>query len=127
MVGAGEQLATKIGLEAISDDRDLELVDDASQLVDLLAGQELRLVDDKHVDRLLAVARLDHLEQIAAVTEHLHLQLQPDSGADDPRPEAIVDGGGHGQWNHATLQIVEVGLDELGRLARVHGGEFVVQ
>ncbi|MNH45581.1 hypothetical protein D3C79_1080660 [compost metagenome] len=73
------------------------------------------------------MALLDHLEQIAAVTEHFHFQLQTHSGADHPDPEAVINDRRHGQRIHAALQIVEMRLDELGRLARVHGGKFVVQ
>ncbi len=117
VIGAGKQLAAKIGLEAVGDHRNVLLVDDTGQLIDLLPGQELGLIDDKHIDTLLGMTGFHHLEQITALSEHFDFQLQPHPGTDHPDPEAVVDGGCHGQGMHAPFQIVEVRLNELGRFA----------
>ena len=47
---AGEQLAAEVGEDPEREHVDLELVDDLGQLVDLVAGVELRLVADQVVD-----------------------------------------------------------------------------
>ncbi len=117
MVGAGKQLATKIGLEAVGNHRNILLVNDTGQLIDLLLGQELSLIHDKHIDVLVGMALFDHLEQIAGIAEHFHSQLETHPGTDHADTETIVDGGGHGQRVHPPLQIVEVCLNELARFA----------
>ena len=53
---AGEQLALEIGAQAVAEHRDAELVGDPAQLQDMVAGQELRLVDQHAVELALASA-----------------------------------------------------------------------
>ena len=50
---AGEEIAPEVGAQAVAEHRDAELVGDAAQLQDMVAGQELRLVDQQAVELAL--------------------------------------------------------------------------
>ena len=72
---AREQPALEIRHQAIADDRNLPLVDDMREGLDLLRTQELRLVDDD--DGFLH--EIDRLEPLEKTRHQLALRVQPDA------------------------------------------------
>ena len=54
---AGKQLAAEVGAQAVAEHRNADLVGDAAQLQDMVAGQELRLVDQQAVELALDQSR----------------------------------------------------------------------
>ena len=65
VVAAGEKLPPEVGLQAVADHRDLAVVHQVHQVVDLLLGEELGLVhDDAGKLHQLPIGHLAHLVKI---------------------------------------------------------------
>ena len=121
--GPLEERAPEVGPQAVAQDRDGEIVRDAGELAHLLARQELGLVDEDRAERSAREARLNRGEQVEPGPEQSGRCGQPDARADlaglRPRQCRVV-GGGPQHHRHAALAIIMGGLQEDGRLARVH-------
>jgi hypothetical protein len=50
------------------------------------------------------------------------LTLMPEAGVDHALATAVMDAGGEQQGAHPALAIVEIGLEQRGRFARIHRG-----
>lgn len=125
--GAFEQRADEIGAQAVGEHRDADRVGEMRELADLFGGKELRLVDQHARERRLRVLGQDESGDIGRRIERGRRRLQPDPGGDRARREARVDRGGEQHRPHAALAIVEVGLQQRGRLACVHAGVVEVE
>ena len=64
--GAFEEVALEVGSEAVADYVDSEVVDDAGELVDLSAGEELGFVDEEPFDDAVVLAA-DFADEVVEV------------------------------------------------------------
>ncbi len=85
------------------------------ELIDLGGGQELRFVDQDAGWWFLAVAHHDRRE-IGIALERDRIRAEADARGDGARCEPVVDRGGEQQGPHAALAIIEIGLEQGGRL-----------
>ena len=72
---AREEMSEKIGSQTKTENRDLKLVHDPAQLIDLGAGEELALVGDDHV---IASIFLEFGKEIDALRNRTGLRLKTD-------------------------------------------------
>jgi len=75
---------------------------------------------------LLQALLLDHRKQIGMRGKSIGPEFQAHPRRDDPETKTVIDGRGHRIRRHAALAIVEMGLDQLCRLAGIHSGKFVM-
>ena len=121
---AGEEVREKIRPQAEAQHRDVLLVNDAAQLVNLLGGEKLRLVRDDDI----GVARTGKRgDDVLVRMNDLRLALQADARADDVRPVAVVDRRLDEPDRHAQLLIVELRDERLRGLRRAHGAVFKIE
>ena len=112
-----KKLVAVIVLQAVDDDRDVQLVDDAGQDDHLLAGQELPLVD-QHAVGLGLPGQAHH---VGAAVDDLGVALEAHARGDLAAAEAVVDGRGEEQDVLVLLLVVVGDLEDLGGFAGVHG------
>ena len=122
MVAAGEQVALEVRPQPVADHRDAAVIHQVYQMVYLLLGQELRLVDDDAgVLFQLLLRRGAHLVEIDAGV------LQPDAGVDHVVAVPGIHPGLHQQRLLSPLLIIEPRHQRIGGLAGAHGPVFEVQ
>ena len=122
--GAGEEVGQKVGAQAEAEHRQVLLVHQAAQLVDLLGGEELGLVGD---DDVVLPGRPVGRRDVLLRGDDLGMAFQADAAADDVRPVPGVHAGLDEPDAHALLLIVEFGDQRLGGLGRAHGAVFEIE
>jgi len=121
---AGEQLCLEICPQSKAQNRQIFTIDQFTQLVDLLTGQELTLIDNDHI-RL--TVRGIALPQIALRSDCLALRRQSNARSQGELSVAPV-GSRLDQPNaHAALFVVIFGNERCCRFARAHCAVFKVQ
>mmetsp|Transcript_5758 Transcript_5758/g.18186 ORF Transcript_5758/g.18186 Transcript_5758/m.18186 type:complete len:202 (-) Transcript_5758:36-641(-) len=90
----------------------------ARALPDLVLREELRLVDEDARDG--GRAALQQLAEVRGRVERLRVLPEADARRDAARARAVVERRRQQQHLHAALLVVVRGLQERGRLARVH-------
>src|ERR1044072_814994 len=102
---ARKELATEIGAQSIAEHRDVELVDHRPELPHLLAGQELRFVDQHAGERRAHVLGADPFEQVGPWMEVQALAFDAGARMDAPAVTRI-DLRREQQRAHAALFVV---------------------
>ena len=120
ILAALEQLALEVRSQAEAQHRDAQFVHDLGQLVHLLPGQELRLVDENAVNAPLFQFGGRHVEEVVVAAEGQGAGLEADARADQAALVAIVQGGREQQRRHAPFTIVVRRLQQGRRFACVH-------
>ena len=123
-LGAGEQMGQKVGAQTEAEHRDVLLVHQIAQIVDLLRGQELALVGD---DDIMLTRRPVQLQQAVLRADDLGLLLQADAGADQGDAVPGVGGRLDEPDRHIEFLVIELGDEGLGRFGAAHGAVFEVE
>ena len=122
-LAAREELRPEVRSQAEAEDRDLELVHDAAELVDLIRVQELALVDDHDVGPALQI----ELIQVRRGADALRVRLQTDAGANHARAVPVVRGGLDEPDRHVVLFVIILCDQRLRGLGRAHGAVFEIE
>ncbi|MNP17335.1 hypothetical protein D3C76_1097640 [compost metagenome] len=112
-----KQIPHKIGAQPVSDNGNTQIITDVRELVDLLAGQKLGLVQ-KHA---VGHGVLGNSIHVRTFMDDDGFLLHPDAGGDIAYAEPVVDGGDEQQHPFALFLIVVGGAEHLDGFAAVHG------
>lgn len=126
-LGAREQFALEIGAQAIAQHRNVRLVRKPGELPDLSFGEELRLVDQHAGQRFDPGGGGDPRPQVGFGVKAVRLGMQANAAFDRAGPAPVIQRGGPQHGRHAALAVVEIGLQQRGRFARVHAGVVEVK
>jgi hypothetical protein len=127
VAAALEQLALKIRAQAETQHRYIQPVDHFGELIDLVAGQELGLVDQHAVNVAVRQPRTHVVEQVVLRRESDRGRLESDPGADDAGRVPVVQARRVQHRIHAALAVIVGGLQQDRGLARIHGRVVEVQ
>ena len=122
--GAGEEVGQKVGAQAEAEHRQVILVHQGAQLVDLLGGKELGLVGDDHV--MLPGGPVG-LENVLVRGDDPGPVFQADAAADQVRPVPGVHAGLDEPDGHALFLVIELGDQRLGGFGGAHGPVFEIK
>lgn len=122
-----KQPSLEIGAQAISEHRHVQHIADMRQLRDLCGGEELRLVNQYAGERAARLPIRDTGREIGRALERRRRCLQSDPAGDCAVRKAIVHRRGEQHRLHPPLTIVEVRLQQRGRLPRIHRGVVEIE
>ena len=120
--GAREEVGLEVGTQAVASDVNAEFIDDIGELVNLLRGEELCLIDEDLLEAAGGMEFANEFEDIRIGLDEDTLAAEAAAGRDGRFVITVINGGLHREERYtAFLKTVSVS-DEHHTLARVHGG-----
>ncbi len=124
---AREEVALEIGAQAVAEHGDFDLVGDLAELLDLLACEKLRFINQHTGNGFLFVGCAGGREQIVRVFKRPRLFGESDARGNGAGTGSLVDFRCKQQSLHTALLVIVAGLQEDGAFARVHCGIVEVE
>lgn len=117
-------MSLKVSAQTVADDVDAEVVDDSGELVDLLGGEELGLVDEDPARGVVGRESdevANHDIEVGVGLNPGAFALDTDSAADDVAVVASVDDRFHAEILQTSFLEVIGGSEQQGGFSGAHG------
>ncbi|MNE10693.1 hypothetical protein D3C80_1034130 [compost metagenome] len=103
---ANKQFPQEVGTQTVTQHRNIQLIDNIAQLLDLLFRQELAFIKQNAVHRLLLMFLRNHRKKHRVIIIQLCLGRQADPRAHLTHAKTVIYFGGKHQRTHTTFLII---------------------